>query len=120
MLVHCTAGKDRTGVVVALVLLLLGVDRTVVLEDYASTNPNLAGEWTDAFLQRVGLESPPDNILTVINGSPAEVLDRLIDRLEATHGGVEQYLRTHGLDDHDVARLRIRLTAPNSTRQDVS
>ncbi|MFP3381581.1 tyrosine-protein phosphatase, partial [Bacillus sp. SIMBA_069] len=53
VLVHCTAGKDRTGLVVALALLAAGVDREDVVADYAQTADNLAGPWADAMLERM-------------------------------------------------------------------
>ena len=43
VLVHCTAGKDRTGIVVALALLAVGVDRQAVVDDYARSEANLRG-----------------------------------------------------------------------------
>jgi len=48
VLVHCTAGKDRTGLVVAFALAAAGVDRDDVVADYAATAENLRGEWSDA------------------------------------------------------------------------
>ncbi|WP_434317139.1 tyrosine-protein phosphatase [Leifsonia sp. P73] len=62
VVVHCTAGKDRTGIVVALALLAVGVDRDLVVADYAATQANLRGPWLDAMIDLVrshGVEVTP-------------------------------------------------------------
>lgn len=121
VLVHCTAGKDRTGVVVALTLLALGVDRMRVVADYAATHANLRGPWTEDFIARAGLRELPPQLLEILNASPAALLDDLIDHLEARHGGVVAYLRAHGLDDSDLTALRARLvTATTDSSQGAS
>lgn len=113
VLVHCTAGKDRTGMVTALTLLSLGVDRQVVLDDYALTHANLVGEWTDRFLSRhSGGPQLPKNLLEVLNGSPTDVLDRALDRIDQEYLGPREYLRAHGLSDADFMLLRRRLVTP--------
>ena len=76
VLVHCTAGKDRTGLVVALTLSALGIDRDIILADYAATAANLAGEWTQRMVGkarrfRVHLT---DDLLVILGSSPPEVL----------------------------------------------
>lgn len=114
VLVHCTAGKDRTGLVVALTLLALGVARGDVVADYASTHERLVGAWTDAFLAALpdGGADLPANLREILNGSPAEVLERTIDRLDERYGGAAAYLRRHGVADADLATLRTRLVDP--------
>ena len=47
---HCTAGKDRTGVLAALMLAAVGADRGAIVADYAATSANLAGEWARKML----------------------------------------------------------------------
>ncbi len=53
VLIHCTAGKDRTGTVAALALTVAGVERDDVLHDYSLTEDNLAGPWLDKHLSMV-------------------------------------------------------------------
>jgi len=48
VLVHCTAGKDRTGVAIALLLDAVGAERTAVIDDYTSSEANLSGAWPSA------------------------------------------------------------------------
>jgi protein-tyrosine phosphatase len=82
---HCTAGKDRTGVAVALVLLALGVPRDVVRQDYLLTN-ELAAEPPP---------SPgdlPGDAWAVLWGVQPGFLDTALGVIDAEHGGVQRYL----------------------------
>jgi len=107
VLVHCTAGKDRTGIVVALALLAVGVDRRLVVDDYARSEANLRGEWLDGMIDLIvehgGVESPELRVL--MGGSPADALDAVLDELETEHGSVRQYLLRSGLSLHDLELL---------------
>lgn len=110
-LVHCTAGKDRTGVVVALALEAVGVEREAVVADYAATQTHLAGEWAERMLAQVGAGwgVPEDAIVEIVTTSPAPVMAELLDHVDASYGGAVAYLRTHGLGQADLARLGERL-----------
>lgn len=107
VLVHCTAGKDRTGIVVALALLAVGVDRGLVVDDYARSEDNLSGEWLENMIaiivQHGGTETPELRVL--MGGSPGEVLHSVLDELEAEHGSVRQYLLKAGLTLDELDRL---------------
>ncbi|SDS42709.1 tyrosine-protein phosphatase [Microterricola viridarii] len=114
VLVHCTAGKDRTGVVVALALLVAGVDRETVLADYARSEANLGGEWLDgmlALLAEHGVEATPA-LRTLMGGSPPEVLDAALQSIEAKHGSVSQYLADSGMPESEIEKLRAALVEP--------
>ncbi len=110
-LVHCAAGKDRTGVLVALVLDAVGVQRSAVLADYmlsAEQVPAMFRRWTTA----AGEPMPAD--LTP-HLPRAEVMATVLARLDAEHGtgdvgGAAGWLRANGLDVADLDRLRGRLT----------
>ncbi|MCP2030476.1 protein-tyrosine phosphatase [Okibacterium sp. HSC-33S16] len=108
VLVHCTAGKDRTGIVVALALLAVGVDRELVVEDYARSEGNLSGEWLENMISIIvehgGTETP--ELRTLMGGSPGEVLDAVLDELEAEHGSVRQYLLRSGLTLEELSMLQ--------------
>ena len=107
VLVHCTAGKDRTGVIVALALLAVGVPRDLVIEDYAATEANLAGEWLDGMIAMIGEYGVPDSpeLRTLMGGSPAAALASTIDLIERDHGSVQQYLLASGLTLDELADL---------------
>ncbi|MEJ3405045.1 tyrosine-protein phosphatase [Rathayibacter sp. YIM 133350] len=107
VVVHCTAGKDRTGVVVALTQLAVGVDRRSVVEDYAATEANLAGEWLEAMIAMIGRYGVPDSpqLRVLMGGSPAEALESAIDVVEREHGSVRQFLLASGLSLAELAAL---------------
>lgn len=113
VLVHCTAGKDRTGLVIAFALSAVGVDRDNVVADYAQTAQNLRGEWAErtlAGLRDGGRELTPQ-VVEVVTTSPADILDTLLNRIERQYGSVRGYLAAHGLSDPDLDRLTAVLVA---------
>jgi protein-tyrosine phosphatase len=118
-IVHCTAGKDRTGLVVALALRAVGVPVEVVAADYARSADHLAGDWAQAALATVSslgsLDDLPPGVVEVVTASPAPVLTALLTRLEAEHGSAAAYLTTHGMTDDDLDALRDRLVEPTPT-----
>ena len=117
VLVHCTAGKDRTGLVVAFALAAAGVDRDDVVADYAATAENLRGEWSDAmtavFEQR-GIELTA-GMVELITESPAEVLEALLERIDRVHVSISAYLLAHGLTPTELERLTAVIIDPAAT-----
>ncbi|GAA1949468.1 tyrosine-protein phosphatase [Agromyces allii] len=107
VLVHCTAGKDRTGVVIAITLLAVGVDRDAVIEDYARTEGNLAGEWLEEMIELIGRYGVPDSpaLRTLMGGSPREAIESAIETIERAHGNTREYLLASGLSLDELARL---------------
>jgi protein-tyrosine phosphatase len=113
-IVHCTAGKDRTGLVVALALRAVGVPLEVVAADYARSADHLAGDWAQAALAAASsLGDLPPEVVEIITASPAPVLTALLTRVESEHGSAAAYLRAHGLTDGDLAALHARLVEPD-------
>ncbi|WP_431279159.1 tyrosine-protein phosphatase [Leifsonia poae] len=116
VLVHCTAGKDRTGLVIALALLTAGVEREEVIADYAQTAGNLAGPWAAAMLQRMtasGATVTPD-LEEIVTASPAELMAAVIARWDAEWGSAAGYLRAHGLTDQEITALTTALVHPST------
>lgn len=112
-LVHCTAGKDRTGAVIALTLTAVGVDRDDVFHDYAETETRLRGAWLDAQLRaldRLGYEVN-DTVIGLLSGSPVEAIDAAMSRIDREYGSVETYLLRQGLDEATIERLATRLVS---------
>lgn len=112
-IVHCTSGKDRTGLVVALALALVGVDRATIVADYAVTErhlPAAALDETVARLRRTHGHAAA-NLEALVRLSPPAVLTRIFDRIEVAHGSMAGYARAHGLADDDVAALADALIA---------
>lgn len=108
VLVHCTAGKDRTGLVIALTLSALDVERDLIIADYAATAANLAGEWTERMLRKVRRFRVrlTDNLSGILSGSPAETLAETLEWLDREHGGTQAYLEAAGVDADVRAALR--------------
>ncbi len=113
---HCAAGKDRTGVVSAILLGILGVPDEVIVADYVATRDNL-----DAIIDRLmrteGYQSmlaalPPDTL----HAEPDTMLGFLA-RLRERHGSLWAYARAAGLDDEALGRLTSRLLEPGSDSQ---
>lgn len=108
VVVHCTAGKDRTGLVVALILSALEVDFDVIVADYAATEANLSGEWSERMLRKARRFRVPmtPNVIEVISASPAAALRETFEWLADEFGGPIAYLETTGVDDPVRAQLR--------------
>jgi protein tyrosine/serine phosphatase len=107
-LVHCAAGKDRTGVVVALALSAVGVPRDEVVADYVAT-----GQRIERILAR--LRSSPtyaadmDNIPDHEHDPRPEIMERFLARLDEKHGGATGWLAAHGFTAADLERLKAKL-----------
>jgi protein-tyrosine phosphatase len=108
VLFHCTAGKDRTGVIAALLLALAGVDRADIVADYALTKAQIA-PLLDSILAHAAARGEDMALYAALLRCEPETMHALLDTLEATHGGILAYLAGIGLDDATVARLRARL-----------
>lgn len=112
VLVHCTAGKDRTGVCAAVILDAVGADRDAVIADYASSEANLAGPWAEgmyAMLARMGAPLTPA-LARLVTATPAEAIVTALAAVDA-QGGSAAYLASGGLTDDEFAALRARLRA---------
>ncbi|MDX6487101.1 MAG: protein-tyrosine phosphatase [Gaiellaceae bacterium] len=109
VVVHCFAGKDRTGIVAALLLRLVGVDHATIGDDYAVTADNLRPRW-DAWLEETKDEEQHAKLVK-LQHTPAEAMTRVVQEIEHRYGDVATYLRAAGLSDEQVDRLRERLVA---------
>lgn len=113
-LVHCTAGKDRTGVAIALILSAVGVDRGAVIADYADTERHFGRAWTAqriAVLQRHHTVDLGE-VVDLLSASPAEAIGSALELVDQKWGSPERYLRAHGLERDELASLRERLIEP--------
>lgn len=112
-IVHCTAGKDRTGVLVALLYLLCNVPSPIVAEEYSLTDRGLAHLkplFTERLLRNPALAGDEEGVKSMISSRP-ENMTSTIDMINRTYGGAEGYvLNVLGLDPDQVARLRRNLT----------
>jgi hypothetical protein len=108
VLVHCAAGKDRTGVVVAVALDAAGVDREAIVSDYLATEQRI-----EAILDR--LVSSPTYRAELEGHDPRRhapvpgTMERVLQLVDQRFGGTANYLQERGLDDSDLERLGQRL-----------
>ncbi len=102
LLFHCFAGKDRTGLIAALLLALADVVPAVIARDYALSSHNLR----DGYLRRYP-NTNPEHLLQVLH-CPEEGVYNMLKFL-AHAGGVRTYLREIGLSGAEIAALHARL-----------
>ena len=105
---HCMAGKDRTGVVCALTLSLLGVSDADVARDYALTEVAMAS--LTAYLLKTKPEAVQDKYHMF--DCPQDAMLLFLDDLRERHGSVEQYVREIGITAEQLAALRGHLLTP--------
>ena len=102
LVIHCTAGKDRTGFACALILHTLGVPEDIISEDYLLTN---------RFYRRDPNHSSdlPDDIKQVLGSVQASFLAAAFEAIDADYGDLETYLRDGlGLGKAERAHLEAR------------
>ena len=112
VLVHCTAGKDRTGVAIALLLDAVGAQRDAVVADYAASESNLSGAWADgmfAVIDAMGVPRTP-TLDELVAATPPAAIEEALAWVDREHGGSAAYLRSGGLTEAELAALRRRLT----------
>lgn len=103
-LFHCTAGKDRTGVISMLLLSLAGVQREDIIANYQVSHTYI----------HTSLTFPPDFAkthpeLNALMDSPVHAITSALDFLEKERGGVEAYLRTCGLTEDEIRMLQDKM-----------
>jgi protein-tyrosine phosphatase len=108
-LVHCAAGKDRTGVVVALSLAVAGAAVDAIAGDYLATTENIEG--IVARLASTATYSSEVSVDDVADHAPEPgAMERVLQLIDQEYGGVAAWLVRHGFTAEEQARLRARLT----------
>lgn len=104
VVVHCKSGKDRTGLLVALLLELIGVPREQIVADYVVSEVRLG------VLERVaGLPAEERDQALLLSRTLPETIQVSLDHVDARYGGVRSYLELCGLTAAEVHRLAMRL-----------
>jgi hypothetical protein len=108
VLIHCAAGKDRTGLISAMLLELAGVAEDVIADDYAQSERNLA-----ELLEKWVAEAPDQaerSRRVALSSTPRDAMLGVLRDLNVRHGGVRAFLLGAGLPaetaDGAAARLR--------------
>ena len=106
LLFHCAAGKDRTGVVAAVLLSLVGVPREEIAADYHATAGAMAAfvDWlTVTYPEAIdAMTSQPPEYLE----APPEAMVRFLERVDEHYGSMDGYVTELGVDPDTIARLR--------------
>ncbi len=104
LLFHCVAGKDRTGIVAALFLDILGCSRDDIYDDYIMTNAHI-----DLIRTRYLEHTPPEvpaEIWEPVVQSDRRYLEAMFAHLDDQHGGAEGYLSQLGIGAADIESIR--------------
>ncbi|MHB1317405.1 MAG: tyrosine-protein phosphatase [Anaerolineae bacterium] len=105
VLYHCQAGKDRTGIITALLLGLAGVPEEIIVADYAVSQTLLRPRWQQEVAEALAAgKEPPFEPLT-----EPETMRTLLDHLATRYGGVEGYMNAIGVDGATREALLRRL-----------
>jgi protein-tyrosine phosphatase len=113
VLFNCTAGKDRTGIIAAILLGLAGVSTDDIAADYALTG-TLSGGLMTRLRDRAAARGLDPSVATVLLSSEAETMLALLRHLDERHGGVAAYLAAGVEDAALVERLSRRLIDTNA------
>lgn len=109
-LVHCTAGKDRTGVLVAVLLRAAGVTASAVIADHARTTAAMEGVRArlpyDESVEELIREFPE------VLAAPRDAIQDVLRPLERHPGGVPWWLVENGVEREVLTTCRRRLVAP--------
>jgi len=110
-LIHCTAGKDRTGAAMIMLLDAIGIDRAAIVEDYAAGADEIAA----VFETLIALPSYGERLAALpaeARNTEPETAERYLLALDESVGGIRGWLREHGFGDDELAALRNTLTEP--------
>lgn len=109
--IHCTAGKDRTGLIVALILGLAGVPEATIIEDYALTAHYLNGAFLDEIRQRALSRGYSWSQYEPLVQCPPEFMHTTLQHVSKRYGGIEPYVRSIGLQADEIEALRHAIVA---------
>ena len=106
---HCAAGKDRTGIIAALILGVLGVDDETIISDYAKTSSAMRAfsSWLENAYPEIAAiisEMPP-----VLFSSEPQTMRSTLDWISCKFGSIEKYLLSSGITRTSIDRLRDEL-----------
>lgn len=115
LLYHCTAGKDRTGIFTAMLLLTLGVPEKTVLDDYSLTNKYILESSRSDFMQKMAsasgynLSTLSDEQRNILMAADPAYLEHVLRAIDAKYGSFDNYRRqVLNVSDEDATKLRRR------------
>jgi protein-tyrosine phosphatase len=111
VLIHCRAGKDRTGVACAIIQMALGIDSGSITKDYLETNDYLLPKVQKSLhiLKIFSLGFFPVKNIEIAATAHQRYIETVYDCINNKHGGIEKYLSHGGIDHEKIAELRNNL-----------
>jgi protein-tyrosine phosphatase len=110
--IHCAAGKDRTGMLAALILRLLGVDETDVLADYLASREGTPAWRREPYLEALRAAGGDEAEFGRVHGAHPPALVSALRHIDARWGSAEEYLiKAAGVTPDDISTLRRLLMA---------
>jgi protein-tyrosine phosphatase len=108
--VHCSAGKDRTGMVIAVLLTVLGVDEETVLDDYVLSSRYRSEQRVAELIASLGDSGIPAGLAAGLMGTPRWAMAEALASVRPQFGGMDSYLAdAAGLQRWEIERLREQL-----------
>lgn len=108
---HCSAGKDRVGIVTMLLLLALGIERETIIEDYLATARFSASKifFSKTFSPLVIKEPRLRKCLSVLMGVKRQYIDTVFERIDRDFDNVEDFFeKQYGISGRDISKLRAK------------
>ncbi len=118
VLVHCAIGKDRTGILVALILAALGSPDRVIIEDYTRTGEADFTAFHAAELARIDDPERRARLVDRMHARP-DTIAGLLAHVDERFGGAAAYLRINGLVDSELQQLATRLTCAQKEAESI-
>ncbi|WP_406233582.1 tyrosine-protein phosphatase [Isoptericola jiangsuensis] len=114
VLFHCTAGKDRTGIIAGLLLDLAGVPKAQIVHNYAISAHYLEGQPKDSAMnaQIMALIKQNPEIgrkMAGMAGTAPDNMEQFLAALHSQYGGAEGYLKSIGVSEQEIQQLKVRL-----------
>lgn len=107
ILMHCTAGKDRTGVGSAIILMILGVNRSSIVEDYLKSNQSAKDSINEILSVQPELKNVPKDKLKYIFGVNEIYINEVFKRIDTDFDSTEDYLlKEFNLTKDDIKNLQ--------------
>jgi protein-tyrosine phosphatase len=108
VLFHCSAGKDRTGIIAAILLALADVDDETIVEDYAMTG-HVAGPLIERLREKALQRGTEPALVERFLASEPQSMRAMLQHMALKYGSAEAYAARIGLSDTEIGRLRRRI-----------
>lgn len=113
VIIHCTAGKDRTGILCAIILKILEVDEAIIIEDYLHTNhvpghENIIIKYAEFSSEQTGRYIPPE-IMRPMGQVHEDFISAAFDEINAEFETLENYLAHIGISQSEIKKIRSNL-----------